>query len=64
MSSFLLSVTDMRGLSQKVQCMSASSIHILYNHAPSGGVGAPHALHTPLIIFNCTEVVSYNYGLP
>ena len=29
-----------KGLSKNVQCSPARSIHILYNHAPSGGMEA------------------------
>ena len=53
-------VTDTtKGLSKKVHCMSASSIHILYNHAPSGGVGPPPGRCTPLLIFSEPEVVPF-----
>jgi hypothetical protein len=44
-------------LSENVHCMSASSIHILYNHTPSGGVGSLPGRRTPFTYFNWTEVV-------
>ena len=51
-------VTDTtKGLSKKVHCSPVSSIHILYNHAPSGGVGPPPGGCTGFAIFNCPEVV-------
>ena len=44
-------VTVSKGLSKNVHCSSSSSIHILYNHAPSGGVGPPPGRCTRLEMF-------------
>ena len=45
-------VTVSKGLSKNVHCRSSSPIHILYNHAPSGGVGPPQGRRTRWTYFN------------
>ena len=51
-------VTDTtKGLSKKAHCRSLSPTHVLYNHAPSGGVRPSPGRCTRFAIFNCTEVV-------
>ena len=48
-----------KGLRKNVQCMSASSIHILYNHTPSRAVAAPPRRCTRYEIFSQPEVVRH-----
>ena len=45
------------GLSKNVHCMSASPIHIHYNHAPSRDLRSLSGRCCAFIIFNCPEVV-------
>ena len=58
--SCLLRVTDAtRGLSKKSPCSSSSSIHLLYNHAPTQALSSSPGQRTALAKFNCPEVVHY-----
>ena len=42
---------------EKVHCMSLSSIHIHYNHSPVQALSSLAGHCTPLLMFNCPEVV-------
>ena len=55
--TFGVGVRPTKGLTEKVQCMSASSIHIDYNHAPVQALNSLHAQCAPSLITFGSEVV-------
>ena len=55
--TFGVGVRPTKGLTEKLQCMSASSIHIDYNHAPVQALNSLHAQCAPSLITFGSEVV-------